>query len=374
MCAAFLWRCLLMVSFTGSAFSAGSLNAEGELIRQLTDPSVYEKVVRPVRNISDPVVVTVKFTVQRFQLDSSTSTLSLYGYPEIGWKDEYMRWNESEYDGLQSILVPGDAIWLPDIGIYNRIDADPAFEYRPAHRIILKSDGTLTWLLVAAFSVECVMKMAKFPFDEQICSFLIGSLSHDPRKLQLLKNSVPSSTKGTVNGEWSCVENGEVETYYYEQNFPDWKQYRVTMYLRRKSTYYVLNVLIPCVGVSLLVVMVFFLPCESGEQISLSITTLVALTVFQMTTANNIPKTTNETPVLVIYLTALTAMSAASIVLTVLVLKVFYTPADREMSPMVERVIRGLAKITWNTAAIPRNFTSSPTATSVSPMDRSRKA
>ncbi|XP_064642686.1 neuronal acetylcholine receptor subunit alpha-3-like [Lineus longissimus] len=350
----------------------GSLNAEGKLIRQLTDPSVYEKAVRPVRNISDPVVVSIKLTVVDIQLDSSTETLTFFAHVGMEWNDAYMQWNESQYNGLRSIMVSAESVWLPDIGIFNRIDASSQFKYDESHRIILKSDGNATWVPGGIFAVKCKMKMTKFPFDKQECTIIIGSNAYSPRELQPVKGMRQMKFPDLAeNGEWSLREEEEIAARDY--GLWAWKEYHYRLYLRRNPTHHVLNILIPCVAISLLVLMVFCLPCESGEKISLGITTLVALTVFQMTTASNIPKNTSETPIIVIYLTALTGMSAASIVLTVLVLKVFYTPAEREMSQIVERIIRGLAKITCNTAANPRNLTSSSTTLSVSPMHRSRE-
>ncbi|XP_064642662.1 CHRNA7-FAM7A fusion protein-like [Lineus longissimus] len=110
--------------------------------------------------------------------------------------------------------------------------------------------------------------------------------------------------------------------------------------------YYALNILLPCVAISVLVLIVFCLPCESGEKISLSITTLVALTVFQMTIADNIPKTSTHTPILGIGLISLTGMSILSIVATVCILKLFYMPDDVNMPRWFNTIVfRCLAKI-----------------------------
>ncbi|XP_064645464.1 neuronal acetylcholine receptor subunit beta-3-like isoform X2 [Lineus longissimus] len=270
---------------TSPSYGAGSLNTEGKLLRELTDPSVYERAVRPVHNVSDAVVVSVRLSLENFQLDSSTETLEFFAYVWLGWTDELLRWNESKYDGLISMLVPVDKIWLPDMSIFNRIDPEQLFETQPSAKAILSSNGKIDWIPGGVFSVKCRMKMTKFPFDEQE---------------------------------------------------------------------------------------LFCLPCQSGEKISLCTTTLVALTVFQMTTSDIIPKTTNETPIIVIYLTALTAMSAVSTILTVFVLKVFYTPVDRDMSPMLVTIVRGLAKITCNTDITQQKSLPSGSGSSGSQLHNSR--
>ena len=44
--------------------------------------------------------------------------------------------------------------------------------------------------------------------------------------------------------------------------------FNVTM--RRKTLFYTVNLIIPCMGISFLTVLVFYLPSDSGEKVSLS--------------------------------------------------------------------------------------------------------
>ena len=41
-----------------------------------------------------------------------------------------------------------------------------------------------------------------------------------------------------------------------------------TLKLRRKTLFYTVNLIIPCVGISFLSVLVFYLPSDSGEKVS----------------------------------------------------------------------------------------------------------
>ena len=43
------------------------------------------------------------------------------------------------------------------------------------------------------------------------------------------------------------------------------------MTLRRKTLFYTVNLIIPCVGISFLTVLVFYLPSDSGEKVSIII-------------------------------------------------------------------------------------------------------
>ena len=43
-----------------------------------------------------------------------------------------------------------------------------------------------------------------------------------------------------------------------------------TMVMRRKTLFYTVNLIIPCVGITFLTVLVFYLPSDSGEKVSVA--------------------------------------------------------------------------------------------------------
>ncbi|CAI9612713.1 unnamed protein product [Staurois parvus] len=101
------------------------------------------------------------------------------------------------------------------------------------------------------------------------------------------------------NGEWDLVDvPGKRNELYYDcckEPYPD-VTYTVTM--RRRTLYYGLNLLIPCVLISGLALLVFLLPADSGEKISLGITVLLSLTVFMLLVAEIMPATSDSVPLI----------------------------------------------------------------------------
>ena len=104
--------------------------------------SSYNKLVRPVMNVTD--AVTVKFKLKLSQLIDVVSVAPWKSWKsqkvncfhpsqnlrkqvmttnlwiEQYWFDYKLRWNPEEYGGVDSLHVPSTHIWLPDIVLYNK--------------------------------------------------------------------------------------------------------------------------------------------------------------------------------------------------------------------------------------------------------------
>ena len=65
-----------------------------------------------------------------------------------------------------------------------------------------------------------------------------------------------------------------------------------------QGQYYVMYAMVPCFMLSALTVIVFLIPPEAGEKVSLSITVMLSFTVFMLAVADSMPQTSNHTPVL----------------------------------------------------------------------------
>ena len=68
--------------------------------------------------------------------------------------------------------------------------------------------------------------------------------------------------------------------------------------LQRRTLYYTYNVIIPCVMLSSLTLLVFWMSADSGEKVSLGLTVLLAFSVFMLLIAENMPATSNFVPLI----------------------------------------------------------------------------
>ena len=104
------------------------------------------------------------------------------------------------------------------------------------------------------------------------------------------------------NGEWELMKIIiKRNVVYYAccvEPFPD---VTFVVHIRRRMLYYLYNVIFPCIMMSALTLLVFCLPPDSGEKITMGITVLLAFSVFMLTVAEDLPETSEFIPLLSMY-------------------------------------------------------------------------
>lgn len=157
--------------------------------------------------------------------------------------------------------------------------------------VVLRHDGAVRWDAPAITRSSCRVDVSAFPFDAQRCGLTFGSWTHGGHQLDVQPRGAAASLADFVeNVEWRVLgmpARRRVLTYgCCSEPYPD---VTFTLLLRRRAAAYVCNLLLPCVLISLLAPLAFHLPADSGEKVSLGVTVLLALTVFQLLLAESMP-------------------------------------------------------------------------------------
>lgn len=96
----------------------------------------------------------------------------------------------------------------------------------------------------------------------------------------------------------------------------------ITFYIiiRRKTLFYTVNLILPTVLISFLCVLVFYLPAEAGEKVTLGISILLSLVVFLLLVSKILPPTSLVLPLIAKYLLFTFIMNTVSILVTVIII------------------------------------------------------
>nr|XP_014432239.1 neuronal acetylcholine receptor subunit alpha-9 isoform X2 [Pelodiscus sinensis] len=215
----------------------------------------YSNALRPVEDTDKALNVTLQITLSQIKdMDEKNQILTVYLWIRQSWYDTYLKWDKNKYDGLDSIRIPSNLVWRPDIVLYNKADDD--FSEPVNTNVVLRHDGKITWDAPAITKSSCVVDVSYFPFDHQQCNLTFGSWTYN----------------------------------------------------------------------------------DSGEKVSLGVTILLALTVFQLMVAESMPPSENV-PLIGKYYIATMTMITASTALTIIIMNIHHCGAEAQPVPQWARVV-----------------------------------
>ena len=148
---------------------------------------------------------------------------------------------------------------------------------------------------------SCQLDITYYPFDDQQCHIDFVDWAYNGLQVDLRNAShavrLDSYTK---SGEWAITKTSVTRDDNVYESDPDvpFPRIRFSVYIKRKPMFYMINIITPCITMSLLAVLVFYLPPDSGEKVSLGITVLLSFSVFLLLVAENVPKTSEFVPLI----------------------------------------------------------------------------
>ncbi|OQV25616.1 Acetylcholine receptor subunit beta-like 2 [Hypsibius exemplaris] len=183
----------------------------------------------------------------------------------------------------------------------------------------------------------CLILVEYFPYDQQTCKLKFGTWSYDADQINLIPLHGYDGNDSTIihNGidlsdfytsiEWDVMSvSAKRSETVYPCCVEKYIDITYTFSIRRKTMYFTVNLIIPCVAISFLTVLVFYLPSDSGEKITLSISVLMSLTVFFLLLAENVPPTSLAVPLIGKYLVFTMVLVTLSTMISVAVLDIHF--------------------------------------------------
>lgn len=263
----------------------------------------YDKKVRPVSSSNSTINVIIKHTIQQIlNVDERQELFHSWGWSSLRWKDAYMIWNPKDYNGIKSINLNPEILWIPDIVLYDDISSVQVFgghmQNHMQNRLSIDHCGHIVWGLRTKFVTQCHFNIHDFPFDTQSCPFRYGSWSHE-------KGRIDVSTKSKIQIDYSTVHNTGWQLLNYSSKMItkefsglSYESIEFKVVFKRKALCRSLNLLLPPLIVGVLVLLTFMLPAESGERLTLSVTLLLAMIFFMVSVAHLIPGDDSTVPLI----------------------------------------------------------------------------
>ena len=128
-----------------------------------------------------------------------------------------------------------------------------------------------------------------------------ASWGYDSSELDIVYTNDSDATQNVFhsNGVW-LLEKVHVKRKDYKFACCEipWAFLVYSFEMKRSPSFYISNIIVPCILLSFMTMMVFTLPPRSGEKIQLGMTNLLALLLFQQLIAESMPPIGDETPII----------------------------------------------------------------------------
>ncbi|XP_001640032.2 neuronal acetylcholine receptor subunit alpha-2 isoform X2 [Nematostella vectensis] len=305
---------------------AANPSAEQRLISDLLQG--YSRNARPVLNSNHTLKVFFGMEiVQIVNVENRNQIIQTNVWIRQRWDNELLTWHPSNYEGVQTVRLDAKSVWIPDIVLYDSADSvfSGGHEKYKTH-VIISKDGSSAWFSPASFRSTCKIDVTYFPFDEQTCYMKFGSWTYTIADVDIQASPAPvKSSKYLKSAEWDLMSATTSRKSQIYACCPEpISDVTIAMTIRRKPLFYAFNLITPCMIMLTMILLGFFLPPESGERITLSITVLLAMAVFLQLVAETLPRNSESIPLLGrFYITIMTEI-AVSLMATCWVLNIHH--------------------------------------------------
>jgi len=302
--------------------------------------SNYESTVRPVKNSSEPIEVWFGLSVHHIiDVDEKNQILTVNCWVTQSWTDTHLTWNASDFGDIGVVFIPHDKIWKPDIILYNNADSSYSTAVINTN-VIVQSNGNVVWLSHGIYKCSCNISVEYFPFDIQECKMKWASWTYDSQALEMYATDVEGDLSNyQENGEFKLESFTAKKTCTIYSCCPvPIPDITYTIVLRRRPMFYVFNLILPCVLINGIALLVFYVPSESGEKVTLGISALLSMTVFLMTIRESLPPT-EKTPLISMYYGVSICLVSFASAMAVVTLNIHYRGLRGSKVPPLTRLI-----------------------------------
>ncbi|CAK5033451.1 unnamed protein product [Meloidogyne enterolobii] len=193
----------------------------------------------------------------------------------------------SKFSGIKKLHIPSDLIWIPDIVLYNNADGEPHISI--VSDAIIYFNGLVVWKPPSIYKSFCNIEIEYFPFDTQECLMKFGGWTYNGFLMNISQIPVgpddkPQALSYPDGREYKYLKIGmDLSAYHpslewdlmsvsssrHEQLYPGccgqdfYIDITFRLVIRRKTLFFIVNLVIPCMLLAILTVFVFYIPaCE----------------------------------------------------------------------------------------------------------------
>ncbi|KAF8384158.1 lgc-25, partial [Pristionchus pacificus] len=191
-----------------------SVRAQGEtptLLRLEQDLlKGYNRKHRPVKSDTTALGVTILISITHIEkVNENEQTAVIHGTMFASWKDEYLTWTPSEYNGTTSTFLETWKIWQPALSLYNSARGNQWNLYMGGAPASIDNKGVVMSQGAFSFYVTCQFDFSNWPNDEHRCPIVIADWVYDLSRVNLSESINNVDMKPYLNLHYDPFDNRE---------------------------------------------------------------------------------------------------------------------------------------------------------------------
>ncbi|KAL8585380.1 hypothetical protein ACOMHN_052194 [Nucella lapillus] len=237
-----------------------------------------------------------------------------------------------DYDGVECVRME-----------WRGLCADERLKEQRNALVVTYNTGNLLWMPQAILRSSCSFDTLFFPFDEQSCILKFGSWTYSGFKLDI--HFLPNRTNFDLedyimNTEWDITLNTAKRNVKFYTCCPEpYPDLKFKLRIKRRVAFYTFILIMPCALLSLLTLVIFWVPPESPAKLILGMNIFLAFFVLLLLLAESTPKAAASIPLIGVYFCLNMVMITMSTVLSCVVANMFFRGVRINRAPRWLRVL-----------------------------------
>uniref|UniRef100_A0A182QQ93 Neurotransmitter-gated ion-channel ligand-binding domain-containing protein n=1 Tax=Anopheles farauti TaxID=69004 RepID=A0A182QQ93_9DIPT len=227
----------------------------------------YQADVRPRKEHSQTVNLSVSYHVLTYDFDVSNDLLLVDVWMDLQWTDDFLHWDSSKWGGIERLALSTEQIWFPDFRHFSSFYNPEELPDCANPKCTVAENGTVTCLPVCSMNAKCEADYSRWPYDVHRCNMWYGTWANSMDEVDIhLLDVCLARNREFGSPKWSIVSLDKSRSVVRSSDNYMYTILSVEVMLVRKPGFEYVAIVGPILILALLNVYIVWLRSSSFER------------------------------------------------------------------------------------------------------------